>query len=216
MGQLGRHDEAHSKGAHIRDKDHDLLERIRKDKDMDAFEELMTKYQDKVWRLARGITRYDADAEDVLQDVFLTVFRKLDTFEGRSSFSSWLYRIAANASYMKLRTKKGSQAYAPEEIAPLLEKNEQDRGFSWALGPEEAQGSKEAVEVINGAIEKLPEEYRTVLVLRDVEEFNNREVGDMLGLTTAAVKSRLHRARLFLRKELESFFEATVKGNERN
>jgi len=196
------------------DEDQGLLDRIRNEKDMDAFEELMAKYQDKVWRLARGITRSDSDAEDILQDVFLTVFRKLETFEGRSTFSSWLYRIAANASYMKLRTKKGMQSYAPEDIAPLVDKSDTEVLSEWATGPEETLGSKEALDVINNAVGKLPNEYRVVIVLKDVEGFSNNEVADMLGLTVPAVKSRLHRGRLFLRKQLVNFFQTGIKGRE--
>jgi len=194
------------------DKDGDLLARIRNGGDPAAFEELVSRYQDKVWRLARGITRSDADAEDVLQNVFLTVYNKLDTFEGRSSFSSWLYRIAANASYMKLRVRKSDRAYAPEDIEPLVERSDDERYPDWANGPEEKLASREAVGIINEAIEKLPEEYRAVLVLRDVEEFSNQEVADMLGLSIPAVKSRLHRARLFLRKKLNDFFLENIKG----
>lgn len=191
--------------------DLELLSLIRDKNDFDAFSRLMEKYQDKVWRLARGITRSDSDAEDVLQDVFLTVFRKLDSFEGRSSFSSWLYRVAANASYMKLRSRKGTLPYAPEELAPLIDRSDDDRDFAWINGPEDTLGSKEAMSVINGAVESLPEEYRVVVVLREIEGFNNREIADMLGLTVPAVKSRLHRARLFLRKKLIDFFESDVK-----
>ncbi len=194
------------------DKDGELLERINNNADPAAFEELVTRYQDKVWRLARGITRSDSDAEDVLQNVFLTVYNKLDTFEGRSTFSSWLYRIAANASYMKLRSKKGDQSYAPEDIEPLIDRDDEERNPDWSSGPEETLASREAVGIINEAIEKLPEEYRSVLVLRDVEEFSNQEVADMLGLSIPAVKSRLHRARLYLRKKLGDFFLTNVKG----
>jgi len=211
---VGKNGDKKTKPLKAKDKDSHLIELILEKKDMDAFEKLMEKYQDRVWRLARGITRSDSDAEDVLQDVFLTVFRKLKSFEGRSSFSSWLYRIAANASYMKIRSRKGTQAYAPEDIAPLVDKDEADAKSEWANDPEEVLGSKEAVGVITEAIDMLPREYRAVLVLRDIEGFDNKEVADMLGLTVPAIKSRLHRGRIFLRKKLNDFFESEVKNQQ--
>jgi len=198
------------------DKDRCLIHRFRNENDTDAFAKLMTKYRDKVWRLARGITRSNEDAEDVMQEVFMTVFKKLDTFEGRSTFSSWLYRIAANASYMKLRSKKPVNFYDPKDIEFFMEKRGDHHNHSEGRhDPERLAGSKITIEIIKDAIESLPEKYREVLVLRDVEEFTNKEVADMLGSNISAIKSRLHRARIILRKKLLQLYESEIKKSDR-
>ena len=198
------------------DKDRCLVHRFRNERDTDAFAELMTKYRDKVWRLARGITRSDEDAEDVMQEVFMTVFKKLNTFEGRSTFSSWLYRIAANASYMKLRSKKPENFYDPKDVEFLMENQRNHHNYpEQTHNPEHLVGSKIAIEIIKDAIESLPEKYREVLVLRDVEEFTNKEVADMLGSNVSAIKSRLHRARVFMRKKLLQLYESEIKESNR-
>lgn len=187
-----------------------LIDRIRDREDHDAFSMLVTKYQNKVWRLARGITRSDEDAEDVAQEVFLTIFTKLDTFEGRSSFSSWLYRIAANASYMKIRSKKSTHSFDPEEMEIMESRIEVRYQFESVDNPEDVINSNLTMEKIHTAIEKLPPKYRNVIVLRDIEGFSTREVADMLGLKITAVKSRLHRARLFLQKRLFRLYESEI------
>jgi len=205
-----------NRNSSSREEDQLLIDRIRIENDTDAFAELVANYQHKVWRLARGITRSDEDAEDVMQEVFLIVFRKLQTFEGRSSFSSWLYRIAANASYMKLRSRKPMQFYDPDDIEFLgCRDGLHYNSFERTHDPEELTGSKMTLEFINSAIETLPEKYRTVLILSDIQEFSSREIADMLGLKVAAVKSRLHRARLCMREKLARLFETEIINNGR-
>lgn len=199
-------------GKVINDEDWETIQRIVDGRDSYAFDKLMIKYQDKVRRLARSITRSEPDTEDVVQDVFLAVFKKLPAFEGRSTFSSWLYRITANASYMKLRSRKNMRTYEMEEI-DYFENNNDNQYILFTSGnPEEVVGSNEMVNSIDQEIGRLPEKYRIVLNLRDIDEFNLQEVADMIGLKVSAVKSRLHRARLILRKKLGKMYDAEVKG----
>lgn len=180
-----------------------LIGRFKKGS-LDAFEELVTRYETKVFNLALRFTRCQEDAEEVLQDVFTTLFRKLEGFQGKAAFSSWLYRIVVNAAFMKLRKRKtGTMVYLDD--LPGEKKNEDEslvfmRSDNIAL-------NRELREVLQGAINKLPEQYRAVFVLRDVDALSNEEVAEVLNLSVPAVKSRLHRSRLMLRKRLYRYYE---------
>lgn len=172
-----------------------------------SFEEIVRRYETKVFHLALRLTRNIADAEEVLQDVFVTVHRKIHTFQGKAKFSSWLYRITANAAFMKLRKRKQDRTVVMEDIAPQIENN--------ALAERPVYGSSSDAKAVSGeirnalevAISKLPEEYRAVFILRDIDGVSNTEVSKILGLSIPAVKSRLHRSRLMLRKKLARFYE---------
>jgi len=171
-----------------------------------SFEELIGRYSEKAYSLALRLTRNQQDAEEVLQDVFVTVFRKIGGFEGKSSFSSWLYRVTVNAALMKLRKNKQDPAVLMEDLMPHInlkvmekccDKNDTDKV---AL-------RNEIMVVLEKAISRLPDDYRPVFVLRDVDGLTSREVSKMLNLTVPAVKSRLHRSRLMLRRRLARFFK---------
>jgi len=185
--------------------DLDLIQDFRKG-DQQAFEELLSRYSNKVFSLASRLTRNNEDAEEVLQDVFITVHRKIAGFEGKSSFSSWLYRVTVNAAFMKLRKRRQDPAIPLEDVA-------QSSGPIAALrSPETAFVDSQTIrhemlEALESAIKKLPDDYRPVFVLRDVDGLTSREVGRILNLTVPAVKSRLHRSRLMLRRRLSRFFE---------
>ncbi len=170
-----------------------------------SYEELIRRYETKVHNLALRLTRNAEDAEEVLQDVFVTVFRKIDGFEGKAKFSSWLYRITVNAAFMKLRKRKQDQAVAIEDLLPQME----NRGFvEYSSGGADTQAfSHEIRERIEAAIAKLPDEYKAVFILRDIDGLSNKEVGKILGLSVPAVKSRLHRSRLMLRRRLKRFYD---------
>jgi RNA polymerase sigma-70 factor (ECF subfamily) len=176
--------------------------------DAAGLEALMARYASRVYRLAYGITRNLADAEEVVQDVFLTVFRKIGEFERRSSLGTWIYRIATNMALNKRRGKRLEVEVSLEEHLPtFLEDGHRqgDRTFllaDWSQNPEEELLSGEARAVVNRAIEALPAQYRAVLILRDVEELSNEEAAEVLGESVASVKSRLHRARMALREQL--------------
>jgi RNA polymerase sigma-70 factor (ECF subfamily) len=184
-----------------------LLERLRAG-DATALEALMGQYAARVYRLAYGITRSAADAEEVVQDVFLTIFRKGDSFEGRAALGSWIYRITANTALNKRRGKWQEVETSLEEQLPRFKEDghrEGDRAYviaDWSQNPEADLLSGETRAILNRAIDNLPAHYRAVLILRDVEELSNEEIAQMVGESVASVKSRLHRARMALREHL--------------
>jgi RNA polymerase sigma-70 factor (ECF subfamily) len=184
-----------------------LVEGLRRGESA-ALETLMERYAPRVYRLARGITRNDADAEEVVQDVFLSVVRKIATFEGRAGLGTWIYRIAANASLIKRRGKRAEVEVHLEDYLPTFEEDghrEGDRAFllaDWSETPEAELLSLETRTVLTRAIDALPERYRLVVLLRDMEELSNEATAEVLGDSVASVKSRLHRARMALREQL--------------
>lgn len=175
----------------------------------EAYERLLADYQDRIYRLAYRMTRNEADAEEVVQNVFLQIFRKIDTFEGNASLSTWIYRVTSNAALMLLRARK-KNTESLEEAFPRYQADGhvEDPEPAWGNLPEERLLSDEALSRVDAAVEKLAPEYRAVFVLRDVEGQSTEEVATALGLGEAAVKSRLHRARMFLRKRLGEYFSA--------
>lgn len=186
--------------------DQTLVERLQKG-DSEAFEELVSRYENKVYRLAIKLTRNEALAEEVLQEVFLKIYEKIDTFRGEAALSSWIYRIAANACFAKLNLEKRHQHADLEDTMPQAEQAMQERAESGLETPDQPLLADEALSVISRAIERLPEDFRVVLTLRDVEGLSNEEVARVLELSVPAVKSRLHRARLLLRKRLAGYFD---------
>ncbi len=188
-----------------RKSDLDLIEEFRKG-EQGSFEELLTRYSSKVFSLASRLTRNTEDAEEVLQDVFVTVHRKIAGFEGKSSFSSWLYRVTVNAAFMKLRKRKQDLSVSLEDIV------QQSQTVAALKSPESAFVDSQSIrnqmlEALEVAIRKLPDDYRPVFILRDVDGLTSREVSKILDLTVPAVKSRLHRSRLMLRRRLTRFFD---------
>ncbi len=184
-----------------------LVERLRAQDDS-ALEALMERYSSRLYRVAFGITRSHAEAEEVVQDTFLTLFRKIDTFEGRAALGTWLYRIAANAALIKRRGKRVELEVSLEDCLPTFLADghrEGDRTWllaDWSQTPEDELLSGEAREILEQALDRLPEHYRALLVLRDVEELSNEEVAGILGESVSSIKSRLHRARMALREIL--------------
>jgi len=167
-----------------------------------AFAELVNRYGNKIFRLARHITQHDQDAEDVLQETFLKAFSHLDQFQGASKFYTWLVRIGVNESLMRLRRRKGNRTVSLDEPADLDGAPPREVASGQA-GPEEQYGREELRVTLSNAIDTLAEGYRTVFLLRDVEGFSTEETAQMLGLSISAVKSRLLRARLQLREKLK-------------
>jgi RNA polymerase sigma-70 factor (ECF subfamily) len=172
-------------------------------------EKVFEEYAPRVYSLARRMLGNAADAEDVTQDVFLNVVRSLPSFRGEAAFSTWLYRIAVNAALAYRR----KQAVREEHLArePLEDFDEDGNHRApvrpWITDPAKLAIDHEVQRLIEGAIAGLPENYRHVYVLADVEELPNAEIAEMLGLSVAAVKSRLHRARLLMRRALAPYFE---------
>jgi RNA polymerase sigma-70 factor, ECF subfamily len=188
------------------DKDGPLVERVKAG-DHAAFTELVKRYEGKVYQLALRLTGNGMDAGDVIQDVFLSVYQKIHTFRGAAAFSSWLYRITANASFAKLNQRRRAAAVSLDDVLPAVEEQSSDLYSEWSLKPDAVLFNKETREALERAINELPEEFRTVVVLRDVQNLSNQEVADILNLSIPAIKSRLHRARLVLRKKLGEYLD---------
>ena len=190
--------------------DPELLSAARQG-DYAAFEEIVRRFQDRVYRLALGMTGNDTDAEEIAQETFLHVFKGLPAFRGDSSLSSWIYRVAANASLMVLRRQRRRPQLSLDDTRP--EFTEDGTGHvqtpgAWVIEPDEAILSGELMSLVERSISELPEKYRLVLLLKDVEGLSNAEVAETLGLTLPTVKARLHRSRLIVRDELDHYFRS--------
>lgn len=189
--------------------DAELVEKAQSG-DTAAVEELVSRYEDKVYSLAYRMVGNREDAEDVLQDTFLNVVRSIGSFRGKSSFSTWLYRITANAALTRLRKtsrkEKSEGEFLDEVYAVKQAAQAGERLSDWSENPAKQLLTEEAKVIMEAAIDELPEKYRTVFVLRDVEGLPANEVADILDLSIPAVKSRLHRARMFLRNHLSYYF----------
>jgi len=186
------------------DRDGPLVEGLRRGEPA-AAERLVATYGDRAYRLAIGITGTVQDAEEVVQDAFWTVIRKSDSFRGDSALGSWLYRIVANAAYQKLRGRRGRRSdVSLDEVRPLFHENGEHAGpiADWSQGLDDPSRQTELRIALTAAIRELPPHYRTVLILHDVEGLSHIEAAETLGLSVPNVKSRVHRARLFLRKRL--------------
>ena len=170
----------------------------------------METFGDRVYRLALRITGSNEDAEEAAQDALWAAARKIHTFKGESAFGSWIYRIAANAAYQKLRARRAKAAeIALDEVLPALD--EGGRHFEpmddWSNRVDERALQGELRQVLTEAIDALPPEYRTALVLHDVEGLSNPDIAETLGISLPAVKSRVHRSRLFVRKRLADYMK---------
>jgi RNA polymerase sigma-70 factor, ECF subfamily len=188
-----------------------LVERLRGG-DTAALEGLMEQFAPRAHRLALGITRNEADAEEVVQDVFLSLFRKIDGFEGRAALGTWIYRITVNAALIKRRGKRVELEVLLEDHLPTFREDghrEGDRALllaDWSETPEEELLSNESRRAVRRMIAGLPDHYRVVLLLRDLEELSNEETAEILNDSVASVKSRLHRARMALREQVTRSF----------
>lgn len=172
-------------------------------------EQVFREYTPRIYNLARRMLGSDSDAEDVTQDVLLQVVRNLSKFRGESQLSTWLHRITVNAALAHRRKRATREQHRiHESIDALMEEEPRLAPVrQWTVGPEERALSEETHRLIEEAVRRLPEMYRDVFVLADIEGLPNAEIAGMLGLSLAAVKSRLHRARLLMRKALAPHFE---------
>jgi RNA polymerase sigma-70 factor (ECF subfamily) len=192
----------------IKDKDFELIRAINSGQQV-RFQELVKRYEQKLYNFSLRMCRDPADAEDTVQETFLNVFRYLKNFRYETKFKNWLYRVAASACIKKRRKSK----FAPErelsldEFFPQDDTEIPDQVPKWALMPLDKLLNDELLDKINQAIFSLPEKYRLVIVLRDIEGFSTAEAAQILNLSDANVKVRLHRARLFLRDKLKGYFK---------
>lgn len=172
-------------------------------------ERVFREYGPRIYSLARRMLGNDADAEDVTQDVLLQMMRKLDTFRGEAAFPTWLHRVTVNAALAHRRKRAVREEHRVRDpLDEFLEDGHHETPVrTWWVEPDQQSLDEESHRLIEEAIRGLPEIYRDVFVLADVEGLSNAEIGAMLGLSVAAVKSRLHRARLLMRKALAPHFE---------
>lgn len=191
--------------AAVKADDEAVFVRAAKRGDVNAFETLVNRYENKIFRLALNITQNREDAEDVMQEAFLKSFEHLDEFQGNSRFYTWLVRIAVNQALMKLRKRRPNQISLDEPVESeddLMPREVED----WGPSPEERFAQTELNEILSNVISELDPSFRIVFQLRDIEDLSTEETAEVLGLSAPAVKSRLLRARLKLRQKLDRYF----------
>ncbi len=200
--------EKNSNRKKVKDKDFDLIQAINAGQ-VDKFHDLVKRYEQRLYNFSLRMCRDTSDAEDMVQDTFLNVFRYLKDFRYETKFKNWLYKVAASTCIKKRRKSK----FAPDkelsldEFWPTDEAEAADHVPEWALMPLEKLLNEELAGMINQQILTLPEKYRMVIVLRDIEGFTTAETAQILNLSPSNVKVRLHRARLYLRDKLKGYFE---------
>jgi RNA polymerase sigma-70 factor (ECF subfamily) len=181
--------------------------------DVDAFEQLVKKYDRNVFRIANHITQNREDAEDVVQDAFLKAFKNLPRFQGQSKFYTWLVRIAVNEALMRLRKRRNAKTVSMDEDVETEEGSMPREVADWSPDPEQQYRQAELGDILQKTIQALSPGFRTVFVLRDIEGLSTEETAEMLGLSVPAVKSRLLRARLQLRERLNRYFKKKKNGD---
>jgi RNA polymerase sigma-70 factor (ECF subfamily) len=188
-----------------------LLARLRSG-EPEAFETLVRKHSPRLLAVTRRLLRSEEDARDTVQDAFVNAFRSLPSFEGACQISTWLHRIAVNAALMKLRSRRRKPEESIEEFLPtfLEDGHHSSHPAEWQEDAETLLQRREHREFVRACIDRLPETYRTVLVLRDIEELDTQEAARVLEVTENVVKVRLHRARQALRGLLEPRFRRGV------
>jgi RNA polymerase sigma-70 factor, ECF subfamily len=181
--------------------------------DLEAFSQLVTRYDRNIFRIAQHITHNEEDAQDVVQDAFLKAYTNLAQFQENSKFYTWLVRIAVNEALMKLRKRRNDRTVSLDEDVPTEEGSMPREVADWSPNPEQLYGQSELGDILKKTIQGLPPGFRTVFVLRDVEGLSTEETAEMLDLSVPAVKSRLLRARLQLRERLARYFKAKQDGD---
>jgi len=188
-----------------------LVERLRAG-DQDAFETLVRQYGGRMLAAARRLLGTEDDARDAVQEAFLAAFRAIDTFAGAARLSTWLHRIVLNAALMKLRSRRRRREESIEDLLPRFDEDGYwaEPASAWDTSSDVLLERRETRTMVRNAIDRLPANYRSVLLLRDIEELDTDEVASLLGVTPNAVKTRLHRARQALRTLLEREFMGQV------
>lgn len=174
--------------------------------DRTEFARMVDVYSAQIYRLALKMLNNPQDAEDILQETFIKAFRHIKGFNGRSSISTWLYRIATNEALMHLRRKRSDQVSIDEPVETLEGELEPIQLIDWCCLPEEELLSSEGRELLDKAAAELPESLKIVFLLRDIEGLSTQEVGEILNLSETAVKTRLSRARMRLRESLSGYY----------
>lgn len=189
------------------------LVRAAKAGDVEAFEELVKRYDRNVFRIAQHITQNREDSEDVVQDAFLKAYTNLGQFQEQSKFYTWLVRIAVNEALMKLRRRRPERTVYLDEDVQTEEDSMPREVADWSPNPEQQYTQAELRDILSKTIQGLPSGFRAVFVLRDVEGLSTEEAAQALDLSVPAVKSRLLRARLQLRERLNKYFKRPINGD---
>lgn len=185
------------------DRDAELVQALRRG-EPDAADRLLATYQSRAYRLARGITGNVEDAEEAVQDAFWSVLQKIALFRGDAAFGSWLYRIVANGALQKVRRRGQRLEIALDEVLPVFDEHGEHVSpcVDWSSAVKDASRQAELRLALTAAIDELPTHYRAALVLRDVEGLSIAEIAETLGILSGTAKTRIHRARLFVRNRL--------------
>lgn len=191
------------------------LEALRQG-DRVEFARLVETYYTLIYRLAIKMLNNSQDAEDILQETFLKAYRHLKDFDGRSSLSTWLYRIATNEALMFLRRQKPEAVSIDEPLETEEGEQEPLQVVDWCCLPENELLSAEAQSYLDQAVQKLPPSLRVVFVLRDIQGLSTLETGEVLNLSETAVKTRLSRARLRLREMLSGYYGGRMNEGKRD
>jgi RNA polymerase sigma-70 factor (ECF subfamily) len=170
-----------------------------------AYEQLVRRYGGRLLATAQRLLGNEQDAGDALQEAYISAFKSIGNFEGGSKISTWLHRIVVNCALMKLRSRRHKDEQSIDELLPTYfdDGHRRSPGPAFSSPPEAMLERQETCQLVRQCIAKLPEDYRTVLMLRDIEELDTEETAKMLGITPGAVKTRLHRARQALQMLLE-------------
>jgi RNA polymerase sigma-70 factor (ECF subfamily) len=176
------------------------------DGDRAEFAHVVEEYSPLIYRLGLKMLNNPQDAEDILQETFIKAYRHIGSFDGRSSISTWLYRIATNEALMLLRRKRPDQISFEAPLANETEPQEPLQIVDWCCLPEEDYLTAEGQARLNEATDRLPTNLRVVFLLRDIEGLSTRETAEVLDISEMAVKTRLSRARLRLREDLSGYY----------
>ena len=183
-----------------------LIDRLRS-RSEDAFEELVKRYGQRLHSVSLRILRNPSDAEEVVQETFLRVFKSLDRFRGDASLFTWLYRIVSNESISRLRSRGRKPEVPIEEHLPAFEDGQHVEVFvDWNPGPDGQLESAELREFFEQCVDELPESHRLAYLLKDIEGLSEERVAQILGITRSAMKNRVHRSRLAIRSRIEERF----------
>ncbi len=186
----------------------ELLQGLREG-DAQAFEKLVRWHFGRLFAVANRILRSETDAQDAVQEAFVMAYRAMDRFDGRSKLSTWLHRITVNAALMRLRKIKRLHEVSVEDLGPKFsdEGYRRDVGPTWKRTAEEDTLEQERADQVHEAIAQLPESYREIIMLRDIEQLDTEQTAKALGIKPGAVKTRLHRARQALRELLDPYMQ---------
>ena len=196
-----------SKASPDRESQDQLVARLREGEEA-AYESLVREYGGRMLAVARRVLRHEEDARDAVQEAMLQAFRSIDRFRGASKLATWLHRIVTNAALMKLRSTSRHPEVTIEELLPQFDEtgHHTQPVRDWSESPSSALLQEERRAQVRACIDQLPAQYREILILRDIEELDTNETAKVLGISTASVKTRLHRARQGLRTLLEPLF----------